>query len=144
MGVEINLQAEKEFILKAIEEYRIWFTPNNNVDSRFGDNWYELVEHLNSNKKKDGYLIKGNFLFEKQLSLPIFAVVGNCKVSKSVETLIGSPYYVTGNFDCSECSKLITLIGSPEYVGGDFICSNCNKLESTVGSSKIICGNFIR
>ncbi len=54
---------------------------------------------------------------------------------------------VYGNFDCagelfSVKDSLTTLIGSPKYVGGDYDCS-CNDLTTLEGCPKVVRCDFI-
>ena len=66
---------------------------------------------------------------------------GDFTINGNLESLIGCPNKVTGNFDCS-CSHLTSLEGAPEYVGGSFRCSSCLGLTSLKGAPKKVGKDF--
>lgn len=57
-----------------------------------------------------------------------------------LQTLIGMPFRVGGNFSCIE-NDLINLEFAPKYVGGDFDCSS-NNLTSLEFAPKFVGKNF--
>ena len=64
----------------------------------------------------------------------------DCRGSKTLKSLEGSPKHVGGNFNCLECN-LPSLVGGPETVVGDYVCSG-NKLKTPKGAARVVGGNF--
>ena len=46
-----------------------------------------------------------------------------------LNSLVGSPITVKGNFGCSNIPELKSLIGGPKTVNGAYYCTNCNLLD---------------
>jgi len=55
----------------------------------------------------------------------------------NLKSLEGTPDFVKGDFDCSDCDSLTSLKGSPETVENYYICTDCKNLISFEGTQKI-------
>lgn len=64
-----------------------------------------------------------------------------CCNSTSITTLVGSPNYVSGEFDAHN-NGLTDLVGSPEHVGERFTCSCNGRLKSLKGCPRKVDGEF--
>lgn len=81
---------------------------------------------------------------ENLLAIPVkFGVVsGNVKCMRNkLETLLGSPRKVGGDFNCDDNGQLSSLEGAPVEVGGDFICSR-SQLSSLKSAPREVGGDF--
>ena len=87
-----------------------------------------------------------NITFHAGLHIPVqFGKVTEhfwCEDNPELESLLGAPHTVGGNFNCRLCTKITSLKGSPKTVGKNFNCTACHSLTDLEGSPEEVRGEF--